>query len=154
MKVRSVVPSTLLPTLCLLLLAGCNNVLTPQKLRYENGVYRGTYIDKDTIEINVEFTLIDGKVTEAKFRHLKHGDAYTLQTEEEPFKSIVAQYRQALEYLIGKDLQTSLADLYSPANVVTLHVDGFSTATLRTNKIISAVRDALNRGVYKPVQTL
>lgn len=33
--------------------------------------------------------------------------------------------------------------------LVTLEVDGYSGATIRANKIISAIRDALNRGPYQ-----
>ena len=139
--------------LLILTLSGCSNLLSPGKTAYENGVYRGVFIDKDAIQINVEFTLIDGIVTEAEFRHLKHED-YSLKTEVEPYKSVIAQYQEALDYLVGKKLSEHLTDLYLPHTIITREVDGYTAATLRTNKIISAIRDGLNRGVYTPVHTL
>ncbi|MCG5517296.1 MULTISPECIES: FMN-binding protein [Ectothiorhodospira] len=43
-----------------------------------------------------------------------------------------------------------IPELYSPGEVVTenAEVDGFTSATIRSSKVISAIRDALNRGVY------
>ncbi len=115
---------------------------------HEDGVYRGGFIDKDSIQVNVEFKLKDGVVTGASFRHLRRDGDYHLTTEEEPYRSVVQQYEEALSHLVGKEIETHLSDLYEPQNIVTTKVDGYTAATLRSNKIISAVRDALNRGVY------
>lgn len=38
--------------------------------------------------------------------------------------------------------------MYEPGDIVKEEVDGFTGATIRAGKIISAVRDGLNRGVY------
>ncbi len=115
---------------------------------YEDGTYRGVFIDGDVIQVNVEFTLQDGVVTAAGFRHLRRDDDYYLGTEIEPYRSVVEQYREALDYLVGKNLSEHLEDLYRPGEIVTTEVDGYSGATIRSNKIVSSVRDALNRGVY------
>ena len=144
--------AVLLP--CLVLLSGCVNNFSSEENNYRNGVYRGVFIDRDVIQVNVEFTLVDGIVKDAKFRHLRQDDDYRLGTEEEPYKSVIAQYQQALDYLVGKDLMKHLDDLYLPHTIITLEVDGYSAATLRTNKIISAIRDGLNRGVYTPIHTI
>ena len=116
--------------------------------RYEDGTYRGVFIDGDSIQVNVEFTLRDGVVADAGFRLLRRDEDYHLGVEREPYRSVIAQYQEALDHLVGNDLQQHLADLYRPENIVTTQVDGYTAATVRSNKIISAIRDALNRGVY------
>lgn len=126
--------------------AGDNN--TAGGSSYEDGTYRGGFSDLGYIQVNLEFVLEDGVVTEASFRHLERDEDYHMDTDREPYKSVIRQYEEALEYLVGKDLQAHLADLYHPEDVVTTQVDGYTAATVRSNKIISAIRDALNRGVY------
>ena len=127
---------------------GCARVREEAVLPYEDGTYRGIFADGDAIQVNVEFTLEGGKVAEASFRHLRRDDDYFLGTEEEPYKSVVRQYQEALEHLVGKDLSVHLDDLYKPEEVVSTSVHGYTAATIRSSKIISAVRDGLNRGVY------
>lgn len=119
-----------------------------RKTAYENGTYRGVFIDGDSIQINIELTLKDGIVEKASFRHLRRDENYNIDADEEPYSLIIKQYQEALDHLIGKDLKKHLRDLYNPENIVTTKVDGYTSATLRSNKIISAIRDALNRGVY------
>lgn len=128
-------------------LAGCADTGAPLG-GYEDGTYRGIFADEDAIQVNVEFVLEDGVVTEASFRHLRRDDDYHLEADEEPYASVVQQYQEALDHLVGADLQDQLTDLYHPENIVTTQVDGYTAATLRSNKIISAIRDGLNRGVY------
>ncbi len=120
-----------------------------ESFRHPDGTYRGTFVDEGIIQVNVQFSLVDGVVTEASFRHLVGAlPRYNLDTEEEPYRSVVAQYHEALQYLVGKPLAAHLADLYEPGEVVTKEVDGYSGATIRSVKILSAIRDALNRGPY------
>jgi hypothetical protein len=57
---------------------------------------------------------------------------------------LAAEYKSLIDHLIGKDIRDSLSDLYKPGTIV----DAASGATLRAGKVISAIRDALNRGVY------
>ncbi len=59
-------------------------------------------------------------VTEANFRHLEGIDPlYHLLTEDEPYKSVIQQYEEALRHLVGKRLSDHLADLYEPEALVT-----------------------------------
>lgn len=53
---------------------------------------------------------------------------------------------QATEYLVGKPIE-AIYDLHSPGDFVD-DIDGFSGATIRANKILSAIKDGLNRGIY------
>ena len=136
-----------------LLLSSCNKsqyMPSAEMHEYPDATYRGVFIDEGIIQVNLQFTLEDGVVTAASFRHLVGAiPEYSLDNDEEPYRSVVAQYKEALQYLVGKPLGTALKDLYEPGNVVTLEVDGYSGATIRSTKIISAVRDALNRGPYQ-----
>jgi uncharacterized protein with FMN-binding domain len=119
-----------------------------ERFAYEDGTYRGIYADTDEIQVSLQFTLENGIVTEARFRHLRRDDNYYMGNEEEPYRSVCQQYQEALQYLVGKNLQESLPDLYHPERIVRTEVDGYTSATIRSSKIISAVRDALSRGVY------
>lgn len=119
----------------------------PEDTVHEDGTYRGIFADGPDIQVNVEFKLEDGIVQEAGFRHLRRDENYNLDTDEEPYKSVVKQYEEALAHLEGREI-TAITDLYEPQDVVSTEVDGYTSATIRSSKIISAARDALNRGVY------
>lgn len=73
-----------------------------------------------------------------------------LKNEDEKIAAVGKQYTDLGDYLVGKDINAVL-DLYDPAGIAS-DVDGFTGATLRSNKPVSAVFDALNRGVYKPAK--
>ncbi len=130
------------------LTAACASRQTPDVTVYEDGTYRGVYIDRERVEVALELRLQNGMVTAASFRHLGYGDGFRLRTAEEPQRSIVQQYQEALDYLVGKNLEAHLSELYRPERIITTEVDGYTQATVRANKVLSAIRDALNRGVY------
>lgn len=131
------------------MISGCaKHSAIQRQYNYEDGVYRGVFIDGDSIQVNVEIVLKDGIVQKTSFRHLRRDDNYHLHATEEPYRLVIQQYKEALDHLNGKHLETHLRDLYNPENIVSTQVDGYTAATLRSNKIISAIRDALNRGVY------
>jgi len=117
---------------------------------YKDGVYRGMFADRGDIQVSVEFKIKDNIVTEVSFRQLFYnGMDYRTEKENALIIGLRGQHEELLNYLVGKDIRTSIEDLYSPGNIVTENVDTFTGATLRSGKIISSVRDALNRGVYK-----
>ncbi|MCK8826676.1 hypothetical protein MWH25_02785 [Natroniella acetigena] len=116
---------------------------------YENADYRGTFSDRGIDQVSVQFTLEDNIITDMSYRHLAHSDIdYRQLDEEHALYPIVEQHDQVIDYLVGNDVRTSLDALYEPGTVVE-DIDSFSGATLRGGKIISAVRDALNRGPYR-----
>ncbi|TCO10383.1 hypothetical protein [Natronoflexus pectinivorans] len=122
----------------------------PEKLyQLPDGTYRGGFYDLGAIQMNIQFILEDGIVKEAEFRHMWRDENYYMETETEPYKSVIAQYEEALQYLVGKKLSDHLEDLHEPGNVVSLEVDGYSAATLRTQKIIASIREAVIKGVYR-----
>ncbi|MCK8825624.1 FMN-binding protein [Fuchsiella alkaliacetigena] len=116
---------------------------------YEDADYRGVFADGGDDQVNVQFTLEDNIITDISYRHLYYGGTDYEELEEgDSLYGVTEQYEQVLDYLEGKDVRNSLEELYDPGNVID-DVDGFSGATLRANKVISAVRDALNRGAYR-----
>lgn len=117
---------------------------------HEDGTYRGSFIDRGIIQVNIQFILVDGVIREATFRHLQGIEPpYHSDNEDEPYKSVIQQYEEALQYLVGKPVSDHLVDLYEPGDLVETEVDGYTGATIRSKKIISSIRDALSRGVYR-----
>lgn len=113
--------------------------------KYVDGLYRGSYGD----EVVVRFKLADDKISEIGFQTLKHGGTNYLELKEGDEKyPVLAQHNQLIEYLTGKPI-SAMSDLYSPGDFID-DVDGFTGATVRTSKVQSAMKDALNRGVYTP----
>nr|WP_245795346.1 cytochrome b5-like heme/steroid binding domain-containing protein [Thioalkalivibrio denitrificans] len=115
---------------------------------YLDGRYRGMFSDRGAIQVNIQFDLRDHHFHNVRFRYLSYRDVDYLALEEhEELYAVMRQHRQIVEYLEGRPL-SAMFDLYAPENVVD-DIDGFTGATLRGNKLISAIRDALNRGVYQ-----
>ncbi len=134
-----------------LVLSGCAPQVVENpgavEVAYEDGTYRGTFGDSGYMQVSIQFALEDNIVTAINFRHLFYGNEDYRRAEEEPFLSMKDQYEQLIDYLIGKDIRASLADLYEPGDIVA-DIDGFTGATVRGSKVISAIRDGLNRGLY------
>lgn len=115
---------------------------------YLDGRYRGSFLDRGEMQVAVQFELRDGHLAALEYRHLAYGGVdYLALAEDAPLYPVTRQYRQVADYLTGKPLH-QLFDLYQPERVVT-DLDGYTGATLRTGKVISAIRDGLNRGVYQ-----
>ncbi len=82
---------------------------------HEDGTYRGSFIDRGLIQVNVQFILVDGVIREVTFRHLQGIEPpYHLENEEEPYKSVIQQYEEALQYLVGKPLSHHLIHFTNP----------------------------------------
>ena len=79
---------------------------------------------------------------------IRAGADYLKEEADETVIGLKKQYEELLGYLIDKDIRESIAAMYEPGDIVKEEVDGFTGATIRAGKIISAVRDGLNRGVY------
>lgn len=125
-------------------LAACGE----ESVSYEDGRYRGIYVDGDEIQVVVQFDLEDNVITSARFRQLYYSGTDYQDSDDETIQGLEQQHIDALEHLVGKDIRDHLDDLYEPGDLDIDDVDGFTGATIRSNKIISAIRDALNRGVY------
>lgn len=115
---------------------------------YLDGIYRGHFSDRGEMQVSLQFGLREHRLYDIELRYLAYaGVDYLKLTEEHPSYPVLLQYRQGIAHLEGQPL-ANLFDLYEPGKVVD-DIDAFSGATLRGSKVISAVRDALNRGVYQ-----
>ncbi len=119
----------------------------PAPETYQNGVYRGSYMEGGSEEVAVEFTLHDDVFADLRYRALQYKDVDYLQPDApETIRRISAQFAQLLSYLEGKPV-SAVNDLYRPDRMVQ-DADAFSGATIRAPKVISAIWDALNRHAY------
>lgn len=126
-----------------------NPGLVSSEVSYEDCTYRGAFLDGGTMQVGVQLKLEKNLVKEISFRHLEYKDVdYRKEERDETIIGLREQYEEAIDYLVEKDIRESLVDLYEPGNIVKEDIDGFTGATVRSNKVISAIRDGLNRGVY------
>lgn len=105
----------------------------------KDGVYRGAYIFPN--EVTVQFTINKNVISNLEYLKLGLEDKDYLNGET--FKEIKAKYDAVLQYLEGKDIRTSLGDLYLSDKLPETVDD-----SVEVGKIISAIHDAFNRGVY------
>lgn len=117
--------------------------------RYDDGTYRGIFTDGGDMQISIQFQLSNNNIQDVSFRHLYYaGTDYRSLEEGDDLYPIAQQHQQIVEYLEGKPLET-IFDLYTPGDFID-DVDAMSGATIRGNKVFSAMKDALNRGIYSP----
>ena len=120
----------------------------PAPESYANGVYRGSYMEDGGEEVALEFTLSDNSFASLNYRTLQYkGEDYLANDASDPAKRIVQQFETLLHYLEGKPV-SAVSDLYRPGEIAP-DVDGFSGATIRAPKVISAIWDALGRRAYR-----
>ena len=127
-------------------LFGCQS--SEEVVSYEDGRYRGVYVDSSGVEVVVQFDLVENVVTAISFRALNYSGENYRTSEDPSIVGLRGQYQEAIDYLKDKDIRVALVDLYNPEEIGISDFDAFTGATIRSNKIVSAVRDALNRGVY------
>ncbi len=60
---------------------------------------------------------------------------------------MASQFQALIDYLVGKDI-SAVNDLYQPGGIAP-DVDGFTGATIRAPKVISAIWDGLNRHAFR-----
>lgn len=119
--------------------------LTPvSATTYKDGTYRGAFYDGSVV---VELELKDNSVQSAKFRSLSYKDEDYLKSEDSTKSALKEQYQALMDHIVGKEITAVVDELYTPGNIAA-DVDGLSASTIRAGKVISAINDALNRGVY------
>lgn len=119
---------------------------------YDDGTYRGVFYDGGGMQVNIQFTLADDVIGSPRFRYLFHRDInYRAETDDAWIAGIKNQHDAILEYLDGRHV-SAMYDLYDTGAMLGTEydVDGATAASIRGNKIFSAMQDALNRGVYSP----
>lgn len=114
---------------------------------FADGVYRGSYMEDGEEEVAVEFTLENNVFSDVRYRALSyHGVDYLSPDAPEDAKRVAGQFEALLAHLQGQPWTPSTTST-SPATSRP-DVDGFSGATLRAPKVISAIWDALNRHAW------
>ncbi|MEF9982951.1 MAG: hypothetical protein RR806_00285 [Oscillospiraceae bacterium] len=121
------------------------NPMDTTKRTCPDGTYRGAFIDPKQVEIS--FDVKDNKFTKIEFKALGYKGEDYLNSKDPKMKAIAEQYKQLADYLIGKQVH-DLDALYNPEKIAK-DVEGSTSATLKGNKMISAINDGLNRGVYE-----
>jgi len=126
-----------------------------------DGQYRGSFDDREHIA-SVQLEIKDEEIVDVSLRWGTYRGIDYRAAEENPLAGIYQQYVESLEYLIGAKGQEEILERTrhmenqptGPAleAIATQDVDGFSAATIRSGQLGSAVRDALNRGRYRPTR--
>ncbi|MCH8497286.1 MAG: cytochrome b5 domain-containing protein [Marinobacter sp.] len=115
---------------------------------YLDGRYRGTFADRGYIQVGIQFELRQQRIRNLTYRSLDYaGVNYLRLSEEDDLYPVLLQHQRIAEDIEGQPL-SAIFRLYEPADSVP-DIDGYTGATLRGAKIISAFRDGLNRGVYQ-----
>ncbi|UMZ72919.1 hypothetical protein [Natranaerofaba carboxydovora] len=137
---------------------------------FPDGRYRGAFVDRGQrigedmgiVQVVVDFYLEDNEVYDIGYRTLAwshdnylHPDDPENEWPKEDLEALAEQHEELLEYLDGEDISV-LEDLHNPGDIAEDKegtgevLDTWTAATLRSNKVLHAVRDALNNGVYVP----
>ncbi len=115
---------------------------------YPDGEYRGAYLEDGGEQVSLVFEIRDGVFVSASYRTLTYkGVDHLDEAASKAVRDVRDQFEQLLRYLLGKPID-AVNDLYQPGLIVS-DVDGFSGATIRAPKVISAIWDALNRHAYR-----
>ena len=109
---------------------------------YRNGTYRGTFVNGQETQVEVQFNLKDDVVDKPKFRTLFYKGKDYLKTEN--LKEEKDRYQAALDSTQGKKVGDALESLYAPEDIPR------AGASVRATKIRAAMQNAINSGVYKP----
>ena len=115
---------------------------------YGDGTYRGSYMEDGGEQVALELTLRDNCFEAIGYRTLQYrGEDYLAEDAPDVMKRVASQFEALLDYLTGKPV-SAVNDLYRPGEIAP-DVDGFSGATIRAPKVISAIWDALGRRAYR-----
>ena len=107
---------------------------------YQNGTYRGNFIDGQENQVTVEFKLKDDIVTSAKYRNLFYKGEDYLKTDT--LSKLKEQYDALLKYAVGKNVDEAMKGLYTPEKIE------LAGATIRSGKVRSAFKDGLIHEPY------
>ena len=118
----------------------------PEAEPYQDGVYRGSYMEDGGEQVALEFTLSDNRFTEIHYTTLQYKNEDYLAPDSDAAAKVCGQFDQLLEHLVGKTV-SSVSDLYLPGQIAD-DTDVSTGATLRAPKVISAIWDALGRRAY------
>lgn len=125
-----------------------NTSKLPAAEEYQDGTYRGFYMENGKEEVALEFSLRGNVFTALSYRTLQYkGQDYLAEDAGEAVREVTAQFQELLDYLKGKPV-SAVNDLYRYAELED-GADTLAGVTVRTPKVISAIWDALNRHAYR-----
>lgn len=114
---------------------------------YENGIYRGSYLATGIEQVSLEFTLTEGIIKKVNYRNLSYKGVNFLKPSTKKEEQLKAQYDLLLQSLIGITIDEATSLLQTPEKLVkNLKTE---TEALKSDKILSAINNALERGLYK-----
>lgn len=113
---------------------------------YPDGQYRGQYVERDGGQVGIDFSVMNNRITGAQYTLLQY-EGVDYLSDVPGTEGIRGQFEALLLYLLDKPV-SAVNDLYLPGNIAD-DIDGFSGATLRAPKVISAIWDGLGRHAYR-----
>lgn len=120
----------------------------PQADSYDDGTYRGVYMENGVEEVAIEFTLRDNRFTQLSYRTLHHdGTDYLSEDAPQSAAQIAGQFESLIAHLVDQPV-SCVNDLYRPGDIAP-DTDVTSGATLPAPKVISSIWDGLNRHAYR-----
>ena len=109
--------------------------------KYPDGTYRGAFVNPS--ELDITFEVKNNKFVKFKFNALGYkGNDYSAAAEN----NVSSQYKELADYLVGKEVW-DLKPLYTPDNII----KELDKNLVVSGKLISAINDGLNRGVFMPL---
>ena len=105
MKNTRVVGAVAIAFLLLVMVSGCNGEAIDEPTEektFVDGTYRGAFIDRGDVQVNIQFTLEDNVFTDSSYRRLYYGGIDYLESEDEAAEAIRTQHMQVLEQIFAK----------------------------------------------------
>ncbi|MGL5124897.1 MAG: hypothetical protein ACRC0Y_14400 [Fusobacteriaceae bacterium] len=112
--------------------------------KYQDGTYRGIFLDGGEQQVGVQFDLKEDVVTKAAYRTLAYKNMDYLKDEN--LKPITDEHKALLEYAVGKNVDEAMKAMYTPENIEK------AGATIRATKVRAAFKNGLIHDVYKPMK--
>lgn len=108
--------------------------------KYQDGTYRGAFLDGTEPQVGIQFDLKNDVVTKITYRALAYkGIDYLKDATVAPMK---AEYDALLTYAVGKNVDDVMKAMYTPANIEK------AGATIRATKVRAAVKNGLIHDAY------
>ena len=115
--------------------------------QYMDGQYRGLYISKQDVEVEVQFSLKDDVITKSTYRRLFFKVNDYLKNDNQEYVQKGQGYLKLLDRITGKKIQEVMPTMYNEKEIEA------GGATVREMKVRSALQYGLNLGPFKLTET-
>lgn len=112
--------------------------------KYQDGTYRGIFLDGGEQQVGVQFDLKDDVVTKISYRTLAYKKIDYLK--DETVKPMKEEYDGLLTYAVGKNVDDVMKAMYTPGDIEQ------AGATIRATKVRAAVKNGLIHDAYTPAK--